>query len=87
MGTPSTSCPPPNPAPGRNAEEHALLPAKERLRQGMGRNMVGLQRVQGWDFPVLQWLRLHASNSGGPGFDPWLGNLIPYAVTKRSHRP
>ena len=49
MGIPSISHPPPNPAPGRSAEEQALLPAKERLRQRMERNLVGLQR--GWDFP------------------------------------
>ena len=22
---------------------------------------------------VVQWLRLHAPNAGGPGFDPWSG--------------
>ena len=23
---------------------------------------------------VVQWLRLHAPDAGGPGFDPWSGN-------------
>ena len=31
---------------------------------------------------VVQWLRLQAPNSGGPGLDPWLENKIPHATTK-----
>lgn len=25
-------------------------------------------------FSMVQWFTLRAPNSGGPGFDPWLGN-------------
>ena len=31
------------------------------------------QRVEGTSL-VGQWVRLHAPNAGGPGFNPWLGN-------------
>ena len=34
---------------------------------------------------VVQWLRLHTPNAGGPGFEPWLENWIPLAATKNSH--
>ena len=27
-----------------------------------------------WTSLAVQWLRLHAANSGGVGFDPWPGN-------------
>ena len=26
---------------------------------------------------VIQWLRFHILKAGGPGFDPWSGNLDP----------
>ena len=32
--------------------------------------------------PVLQWLRLHAPNAGGPGSIPGQGTKIPHAATK-----
>ena len=34
------------------------------------------------DSPVAKTLR---SQCRGPGFNPWSGNLIPYAATKSSH--
>ena len=34
---------------------------------------------------MAHWLRLHAPNAGGLGFDPWSGNLIPHAATKTQH--
>ena len=36
-------------------------------------------------FLGVQWRRLQAPNAGGPGFDHWMGNWIPHAVTKSSH--
>ena len=30
---------------------------------------------------MVQWLKLHAPNAGGLGFDPWSGNWIPHATT------
>ena len=32
---------------------------------------------------LVQWLRLWAPNRSGPGFNPWSGNWIPHATTKR----
>jgi len=32
------------------------------------------------DFPVVQWLRLHASNAGGMGLIPGQGTIIQHAV-------
>ena len=29
---------------------------------------------------MVQWLRLHASNARGPGFNPWLGKQILHAA-------
>ena len=34
---------------------------------------------------VVQWLRLHAPNAGGQGFNPWSGKSIPHAATKTQH--
>ena len=34
------------------------------------------------NFLVVQWLRLCAPKTKGPGFDPWSGNWIPHAATK-----
>ncbi|TEA31943.1 hypothetical protein DBR06_SOUSAS8310198, partial [Sousa chinensis] len=34
---------------------------------------------------VVQWVRLHAPNAGGPGFDPWSGNWISHATTESLH--
>ena len=34
---------------------------------------------------VVQWLRLHTPDAGGPGFNPWSGNQIPHATAKSSH--
>ena len=31
---------------------------------------------------VVQWLRLHAPNAGGPIFNSWSGNYISHAETK-----
>ena len=33
-----------------------------------------LQNCAGGTSLLVQWLRLHAHNTGGPGFDPWSGN-------------
>ena len=33
-----------------------------------------------WDLPVIQWLRLRASNAGGAGSSPGLGTKSPQAV-------
>ena len=33
---------------------------------------------------LVQWLRLHASNTGGPRLHPWIGNQIPHAATRSS---
>ena len=33
---------------------------------------------------VVQWLRLHPQ-CRGPGFNPWSGNWIPHATTKKLH--
>ena len=30
---------------------------------------------------LVQWLRLHASNTGGPRLHPWIGNQIPPQVS------
>ena len=35
---------------------------------------------------VVQWLRLHALNAGGPGSIPGQGTKIPHAPTKPTHR-
>lgn len=32
-------------------------------------------------FPVIQWLGLHPSPTGGQGFDPWLGDEDPACNT------
>ena len=42
--------------------------------------MIG-NTVQGTSL-MVQWLKLHAPNAGGRGFDPWSGNWIPHATTK-----
>ena len=34
---------------------------------------------------VVQWLRLHAPNAGGLGFDPWSEKEIPHAATNTQH--
>ena len=34
---------------------------------------------------VVWWPSLQAPNAGRPGFDPWSGNYIPRATTKRSY--
>ena len=34
---------------------------------------------------MVQWLRLHDPNAGGPGFDSWSGNQNPQAATKILH--
>ena len=31
---------------------------------------------------VVQWLKLHAPNAGGPIFNSWSGNYISHAETK-----
>ena len=33
-----------------------------------------LHKIETGTSLVVQWLRLHAPNAGGPGFDPWSGN-------------
>ena len=37
------------------------------------------------DFPSGPEAKTLHSQCMGPGFDPWSGNLIPYAATKSSH--
>ena len=37
-------------------------------------NIYLIFRSRYWDFPVVQWLRLHAPKTGGLEFHPWLGN-------------
>ena len=34
---------------------------------------------------MVQWVRLHAPNAEGPGFDPWSGNWIPHATAESLH--
>ena len=38
-----------------------------------------------WDFPGGSWLKLHAPNAEGLGFNPWSGNEIPCAAAKTCH--
>ena len=40
----------------------------------------GLKRTLGLDFSVVQWLRLHTSNTGDAGSIPGWGTKIPHAA-------
>ena len=52
----------------------------ERISTGPTPSLYRLKNT--WTFLMVQWLRLHDPNAGGPGFDPWSGNQNPQAATK-----
>ena len=67
--------PSPRPCPRQECRRAGPLPAKERLRQRMGRNMVGLQR--GWDFPSAPVAKTPCSQFRGSRVQSLLRELDP----------
>ena len=74
-----TECPPPLgaalSAPGASHTSYTC--SQHTCEETEARNLSA-----GGTSTVVQWLRLHAPNAGGPGFDPWSGHHIPHATTK-----
>ena len=45
----------------------------------------GLAKIDGWLPSSVQVAKTLCSRCREPGFNPWLGNEIPYAATKSLH--
>ena len=61
-------------------DERVALSPQPLRPQHPHSNLHALRYAPSWDFPGVQWLKLHTSNAGGSGLIPGQEAKIPHAT-------